>query len=238
MISNVQDFMERFTKSKAESYPKVMAQAVRKSAVPAPEDAGLALSGAQRVPASSKFAQKQSLFDSRGSEASPWGTSAVRLMGSPSPVDAAPRPAPKFQRAVVLAQAAPALYPELDRILERQASTKPFTHGEAQALLGSIENALARVSAPENKSDACITALAPEALTSAATLKNRLSQAVASMKTGDVFEATGQELSGAEKVLECATGLSGKSPSALNIGAWIILTGAVAGLIYILVKKK
>lgn len=221
----------------AEAHPKVIARPARR---PVSDDPGLSMAGAQRVPAASKLSLKQSLFDGSQSQSTPWGRSAVRLLGAPSPLGETQEAAvPAPSRSMVLAQpAVPASYPEIDRILERQASTKPLSQGEAQALQESLEKSLARVSAPENRGDACVRTLPPEALTSATTLKNRLSQTIPTMRSGDVFEATGQELAGVEKVLECSVGLTGKSTGASTIGAWILLAGAVAGLVYLLAKKK
>lgn len=244
LISNVQDFVEKnlhvhasepSMNAEPEARPRVMAQSVRRSASPASSlaaDPGLSMAGAQRVPFTSKLSQKQSLFDSRSSESAPWGASAVRLLGAP----AAREDAPARSRSIVLAQPVPPSYPEVDKILERQASIKPFSQGEAQALFTSLESALARISAPENRTDACVAALGPEALTSATTLKSRLSQMIQVMKPGDAFEATGQELTGVEQVLECAGRLTAK-PSSFNIGAWLLLGGAVAGVIYLLTKS-
>jgi hypothetical protein len=257
-VNDVQEFDQpeqpEQRRSMSESRPRVMAQPVRRQQyqpAPAPSfsraaaDPGLALAGAPRVPASSRFAQKQSLFDNRNSESSPWGTSAVPLLGARSPLGEAqlssPAPAAPATRSMILAQSAPATtsYPEIDKILERQAATRPFSQGEAQALLESVQSSLTRVSAPENAGDACIKALPPEALTSATTLKNRLMQSIGTMKSGDTFQATDQEMAGLEKVLECSSGLSAKPSSILpTIGAIVVLGGGVAGLVYLLSKSK
>jgi hypothetical protein len=249
IISNVQEFVDKFKspqgesrKIMAEARPRVMAQSVRKSApAAAAADPGFSMAGIQRVPATSKLSQKQSLFDSGSrSDSAPFGATAVRLLGGSSPLLGAPEATAQVlaqapARAMVLAQAS-ASYPEVDRVIERNWSMRLFSKGEAQALLDSLGGALARVLAPENKSDACVKNLSSEVVAAAATFKGRLSQALMAMEPGGTFEPTSQELSGVEKVLECAGAITGKS-SGSNIGAWIILGVAVAGLAYLLIPK-
>jgi len=198
-----------------------------------------------RVPSSSRLAQKQSMFDGGRENFAPWGAKSLRLMGGPSPLESNGNPEPAPSGVRVLAQAAPGpapvsttnSYPEIDKVLERQASNRPFSQGEATALLQAVQSAVTRVTAPENADDACIKSLSPADLSNATTLQNRLTQTVPTMKPTDTFQATDPEMAGIEKVLECSSQLSSKSSILGTIGAIVILGVAIAGIAWAVQKK-
>jgi len=207
-----------------------------------------------RVPQSSRLSQKQSMFDGGRENFAPWGAKPLRLMGNGSPLDGngSPEAVPsrtRMAQAAPTAQASPAQppapapvsstnsYPEVDKILERQASNRPFSQGEATALLQAVQSAVTRVTAPENANDPCIKSLAPADLSNATTLQNRLAQTVPTMKATDTFQATDSEMSGIEKVLECSSQLASQSSPWGTIGAIVVLGLAAAGIAWVLSKK-
>lgn len=251
IISNVQDFVDKIRPeresrkaSMAESRPRVMAQPVRRQPAAAAADPGLSMAGAQRVPAASKLSQKQSLFDAGGgrSDSAPFGATPVRLLGSNAPIlgtqeAGAPAQAPVESRTMVLAQA-PAAYPEIDRIIERSWSLRPLSKGEAQALYAALFDARSRVMDPENRNLGCSRSLMTSSRSDSiavSELLRRISEAVQTMKPDEMFEPKKEELASAEMYLECAASIP--KPSS-NIGAWLILGAAAAGLVYLLLPAS
>lgn len=231
-----------------DTIPRVIARPMTNAtAPPRQEMAGTRLpekTGTQRVPMMGKMPQKQSLFDMSSAKVqAPWGAKNVVLLGRPSPLGE--EGAPMTREALssqtrALSQASPAstnpIYPEIDKILERQAAAKPLSQGEAQAFSTALSAALARVTAPENKNQSCVGGLGADVVSTATALSVRLSQTAPSMASTDTFSISDPEMQAAELVLECSGSL--QPATTTSPWPWVFGGAVLLGVIVFIATRN
>lgn len=127
-------------------------------------------------------------------------------------------------------------YPAIEQVLSKEVTGVTLSKAEASAILSALEEALVRLTAPENAGTACVRDMAPGLVQKASAFKISLQEFVAGPDSS-FKDFTAAELEGADRVIACAGQLSGSGKAGIGL-AWIILIAGAAYVGYLITNKK
>lgn len=127
-------------------------------------------------------------------------------------------------------------YPAIEQVLSKEVTGVTLSKAEASAILSSLEEALVRLTAPENAGAACVREMAPGLVEKASALKLKL-QAFVAGPDAAFNDFTAAELEGADRVIACAGQLAKVSHAGMGL-AWVIFIAGAAYVGYLITNKK